>query len=97
MSSPGKSAAAREQENSKLLVRWTDSQGISFSEGTQTHNISETGISFYLKAPMWLDTHLSLTIADSQLFGHLRTLTAKVVRVRTDAQGQQLVGARFDE
>lgn len=91
------SAAVREIENSKLLVKWVDVQGNLFTEKTETHDISETGISFYLKAPIWVDTHLTLTIAASPLFGRLRTTTAKVVRIQTDSLGRQLVGARFDE
>ena len=90
-------SAAREKEDSKVLVKWKDSEGNAFTEKTETRDISETGISFYLKAPVWLDTHLTLIIGLSSLFGRLHTITAKVVRVQTDASGRQLVGARFDE
>ena len=90
-------AATRQEEDSKVLVRWTDTEGNAFTEKTETRDISETGISFYLKTPIWLDTHLVLTIGASALFGRLHTTTAKVVRVQTDASGRQVVGARFDE
>ena len=90
-------AASRQEEDSKVLVKWTDSEGNAFTEKTDTRDISETGISFYLKTPVWLDTHLTLTIGSSLLFGRLYTTTAKVVRVQTDASGRQIVGARFDE
>ncbi|MCI0423137.1 MAG: PilZ domain-containing protein [Acidobacteria bacterium] len=90
-------AAARQAEGSKLLVKWVDAVGTEFTEQTNTRDISETGISFYLKTPIWLDTHLILKIGASALFGRLHTTTAKVVRVQTDASGQQLVAARFDE
>jgi len=90
-------AATRLQEDSKVLVKWTDSAGKAFTEKTDTRDISETGISFYLETPIWLDTHLTLTIAMSSLFGRLHTTTAKVVRIHADASGRQLVGARFDE
>ncbi|MBM3801205.1 MAG: PilZ domain-containing protein [Acidimicrobiia bacterium] len=89
--------AARQDEGSKVLVKWTDTEGNAYTEKTETRDISETGISFYLKTPIWLDTHLTLTIGLSALFGRLHTITAKVVRVQTDAAGRQLVGARFDE
>jgi PilZ domain-containing protein len=89
--------ATRQEEDSKVLVRWTDTEGNSFTENTNTRDISESGISFYLNAPIWLDTHLTLTIGASELFGRLHKATAKVVRVQTDASGRQVVGARFDE
>jgi hypothetical protein len=89
--------ADREKENSQLLVKWVDEAGAKFVERTETHDISQTGISFYLKAPIWVDTHLTITIASSTLFGRLHTKTAKVVRIQTDASGRQLIGARFDE
>jgi len=90
-------SASRQKEDSKVLVKWADSEGNAFTEQTDTRDISETGISFYLKTPIWLDTHLSLTIGASVLFGRLHTTSAKVVRVQTDASGRQVVGARFDE
>jgi hypothetical protein len=87
----------RIKEQSKLLVKCFDANGESFSEQTETLDISETGISFYLKTSVWVDTHVNIKIASSNLFGRLRTLTAKVVRVQVDAAGKQLVAARFDE
>lgn len=87
----------RVEENSKLLVKWADSSGKPFAEQTETHDISETGVSFYLKSPIWVDTHLHLTIASSDLFGRLHKTTGKVVRIQADAQHRQLVAVRFDE
>ena len=89
--------ATRREEGSKVLVKWKDTEGNAFTEKTDTRDISETGISFYLNTPIWLDTHLTLIIGASPLFGRLHTTTAKVVRVQTDASGRQVVGARFDE
>jgi hypothetical protein len=74
-----------------------DANGHSISEQTETHDISETGISFYLKNSMWVHTHLTLRIASSSLFGRLHTATAKVVRVQIDPSAGQLVAARFDD
>ena len=90
------SGAARTNENSVLLIKWTNADGVSLSEQSQTHDISVNGISFYLKTPVWLDTHLIITIGSSELFGRLHTLTGKVVRIQTDALGRQFVGVRFD-
>lgn len=95
--SKNSSSAIRIKEKSKLLVKCIDANWESFSEQTETQDISETGISFYLKTPVWVDTHLTIKIASSGIFGRLRSLTAKVVRVQVDAFGRQLVAARFDE
>jgi hypothetical protein len=91
------SGAIRARENSKLLVKYLDAGGNSFTEQTETHDISETGISFYLKNQVWVDTHLTITIASSSLFGRLHTATAKVARVQADPSGRQLVAARFND
>jgi hypothetical protein len=91
------SGAIRAKENSKLLIKWVDANGQPFTEQTESHDISETGISFYLTNPIWVDTHLTLKIASSHIFGRLHTAAAKVVRVRIDPWGRQLVAARFDE
>jgi PilZ domain-containing protein len=90
------SGAARTNENSILLIKWTNADGVSLSEQSQTHDISVNGISFYLETPVWLDTHLIITIGSSELFGRLHTLTGKVVRIQADALGRQFVGVRFD-
>jgi hypothetical protein len=91
------SGAIRSRENSNLLVKCSDTAGNSFMEQTQTRDISETGISFYLKNQVWVDTHLTITIESSSLFGRFHCAGAKVVRVQADASGRQLVAARFDE
>ncbi len=90
------SGISRIKEDSSLLIKWTDVDGVPLSEKSETNDISENGISFYLKTPVWLDTHLIITIGSSKLFGRLRTLTGKVVRIQTDPSGRQLVGVRFD-
>jgi hypothetical protein len=88
--------AIRVKEKSKLLVEWMDVNGLLFTEQTETHDISETGISFYLKNLVWVDTHLTLKISSSELFGPVHITTAKVVRVQTGPTGGQLVATRFD-
>ena len=89
--------AIRALEKSKLLVEWVDTNGHTFIEETETHDISETGISFYLKNLVWVDTHLTLKITSSELFGPAHIAKAKVVRIQTGPSGGQLVATRFDE
>ena len=89
--------AIRAKEKSKLLVEWVDANGLLFMEQTETHDISETGISFYLKNLVWVDTHLTLIITSSKLFGSAHIAMAKVVRIQTGPSGGQLVATRFDE
>jgi PilZ domain-containing protein len=86
----------RIEENSKLLIKWRDANGELFTERAETHDLSDSGISFYLKTPVWVDSHLTITIASSELFGRLSSVNAKVVRVQVDPAGRQLVAARFD-
>ena len=88
--------AIRVKEKSKLLVEWVDANGLLFMEQTETHDISETGISFYLKNLVWVDTHLTLKISSSELFGPVHIAKAKVVRIQTGPTGGQLVATRFD-
>ncbi len=96
MAKPGSGNTRRIQDNSKLLIKWQDAKGELFTERAETHDLSDSGISFYLKTPVWVDSHLTITIASSELFGRLCDVSAKVVRVQVDAAGRQLVGARFD-
>jgi len=86
----------RERESSKLSVRGTDSKGARFQENTETIDISETGISFYLTTPIWVDSHLEIDITSSSLFGPKHTLKAKVVRISVTPDKRQFVAARFD-
>jgi len=89
--------AIRAQEKSKIIVEWGDANGLRLTEQTETHDISETGISFYLKNLVWVDTHVILTITSSTLFGPVHTVMAKVVRIETGPAGRKLIATRFDE
>jgi PilZ domain-containing protein len=86
----------RERESSRLSVRGTDAKGARFLENTETIDISETGISFYLTTPIWVDSHLEIEITSSSFFGPKHTAQAKVVRVRVTPDKRQFVAARFD-
>jgi PilZ domain-containing protein len=96
MSKRGRSSDVRERENSKLIIKGVDSNGKAFSEHTETFDISETGVSFFLQNPIWVDTHLTVEITSSELFDSPQTVGAKVVRVRVDPSGRHFVAVRFD-
>ena len=89
--------ADREKVKLKIFVQGVDAHGQIFREEAETDDISETGISFFLSHPAWIDTHLTLEIAGSQLFGLPHTVGAKVVRLKGDQPGREFVAARFDE
>jgi PilZ domain-containing protein len=86
----------REREKSKLSVKGTDAKGAPFQEETETIDISETGISFHLTTPIWVDSHLKIDITSSSLFGPTHSAQAKVVRVKVDPNKRQFVAVRFD-
>lgn len=86
----------RLRENLKLVVRGSGTKGQAFEEKTETCDISESGISFYLSTPIWMNTHLTIEIASSMIWGPEKVIGALVVRINTDRSGKQLVAARFD-
>jgi hypothetical protein len=79
-----------------LLISGVDVNGAKFEEESQTIDISETGISFYLKTSVWMDAHLDLEITSSPSLGPQSLLKAKVVRFGLPVGGKRLVAARFD-
>ena len=96
MSGSGSQRAVREQEASKLSVSGVDINGKQFQEESNTIDISEDGISFYLKATVWMDAHLTLEIRSSTLLGPSSVSKAKVVRFGKEVDGGRFIGARFD-
>ena len=88
--------APREIEQSQIIVEGNNLKGEPFQEETQTLDISESGISFLLKTPIWMDSHLTLKIMSSSLFEADYRLKAKVVRMQNESSGKRLIGARFD-
>ena len=96
MSRYGSQRADREPESSALVISGVDVTGAKFQEESQTINISETGIAFYLKTSVWMDAHLNLEVLSSPTLGPKSLLKAKVVRFETPSGGQRLVAARFD-
>ena len=91
-----RSDRGRGTESSRLFVNGTDAKGAPFQEETETIDISETGISFYLTTPIWVDSHLKIDITSSSLFGPKHSAQAKVVRIKVDPDKRQFVAVRFD-
>jgi hypothetical protein len=97
MSRYGTERAVREPESSALGISGADVTGERFQEESQTIDVSETGIAFYLKTSVWMDAHLNLEVRSSPSLGpQSRRLTAKVVRFGAPVNGKRLVAARFD-
>ncbi|MFN8009180.1 MAG: PilZ domain-containing protein [Terriglobia bacterium] len=96
MAKQGRARAPREVERNPMVVSGTDVKGNPFEEVTQTIDISESGVSFYLTTPIWMDSHLTLTIKSSSVFQPDAAMKAKVVRMQNDSSGKRLVGARYD-
>jgi hypothetical protein len=86
----------REPEASRLVITGVDVEGKAFREESQTVDISQNGISFLLKTPLWMDAHLTLDIRSSSLLGPQSVVKAKVVRFGKEVAGKRLIGARFD-
>ena len=96
MSRYGSQRADREPETSSMVISGVDITGAKFQEESQTIDISETGIAFYLKTSVWMDAHLNLEIFSSPSLGPKSLLRAKIVRFGKPAEGKRFVAARFD-
>jgi hypothetical protein len=96
MSRYDRQRAEREPETSAMVVSGVDVTGAKFQEESQTINISESGIAFYLKTSVWMDAHLNLEILSSPSLGPKSLLKAKIVRFGQPADGRRFVAARFD-
>lgn len=96
MSRYGSQRADREPETSAMVISGVDVAGAKFQEESQTIDLSETGIAFYLKTSVWMDTHLNLEILESPSLGSKSLLKAKIVRFGKPADGKRFVAARFD-
>ena len=96
MSRYGTERAVREPESSAVVISGADVTGVRFQEESQTIDVSETGIAFYLKTSVWMDAHLNLEVRSSPSLGPQSRRTAKVVRFGAPLNGKRLVAARFD-
>ena len=96
MSRYGSQRAVREPESSALVISGIDVKGEKFQEASNTIDVSESGIAFYMQTSVWMDAHLDLEINSSPSLGPKSFLKAKVVRFGTPIGGKRLVAARFD-
>lgn len=88
--------ADREPESSAMVISGVDITGAKFQEESQTIDLSETGIAFYMRTSVWMDAHLNLEILSSPSLGPKSLLKAKVVRFGKPTEGKRFVAARFD-
>jgi hypothetical protein len=84
---------SREPEKAKVIVKGTDSNGLPFEEQTQTVDLSASGLSFHLNAPIFVRSFLSVEISSS-LLAPIGKMQALVVRIDC-SPGKQLVAAQF--
>ena len=90
----------RMRDNSKLVIDGQDLLGFPFTEDAQAHDISKSGISFYMKNRPWIEDSINITIypreiADTNFFSGRRQ-RGKVVRTGVVAEDKQFVAARFE-
>ena len=96
MAKQSRGRAPREIEQSQIIVEGNDVKGEPYQEETQTLDISESGISFFLKTPIWMDSHLTLKLPSSSVFEAGSSMKAKVVRMQNESSGKNFIAARFD-
>ena len=96
MTRQARGRAQREINQTRILVTGNDVKGEPFQEETLSIDISDTGISFYLKTPIWMDSHLTLKIPINNPFEADSMMKAKVVRMQNEPFGKKLIGVRFD-
>ena len=80
------------------MISGINLKGERFEEESNTINVSETGIAFYMQTAVWMDAHLDLEVRSSPSLGPKSLLKAKVVRFGRPIGdgGKRLVAARFD-
>ncbi len=92
--------ARRVRQSSKLIIDGKDLLGYPFSEDARTHDISSTGISFFIKNRPWIEDHIEITIYPSEardtayLSGRRRK--GRVVRTGMVLDDKQFVAAHFE-
>ena len=94
-------SAPRVKLASRLVVDGKDLLGYPFTEDAEAHDISQTGISFYMsKNRPWIEDSLEITIypIDNQtsdfFFG--RKAKGKVVRTEPISAERQFIAAQFE-
>ena len=93
-------SAPRVRLNSKLVVDGQDLLGFPYTEDAEVHDISQTGISFYLSNRPWIDDSLEITIfsldAETTAYFSGRKARGKVVRTGEITEDKQFVAAKFE-
>ncbi len=93
-------SAPRVRLSSRLVVDGQDLLGFPYTEDAEVHDISQTGVSFYLSNRPWIEDSLDITIfpVDAQTAAYYsgRKARGKVVRTGEIAADKQFVAARFE-
>ena len=90
-------ASVRQNERSTVVIAGVDVNGSAFEEITESRDVSEEGISFYLNQPIWINTHLTADVRSSSGSTINGTNRVMVVRIEADGAGKRVVGARFND
>ena len=90
-------ASVRQNQPSTIVIAGVDVNGSAFEETTESRDVSEDGISFYLNHPIWINTHLTADVSSNSGFTFNRTSRVMVVRIQADGSGKRVVGARFND
>lgn len=89
-----RTAAVRQRVGVTIRVSGLDKEGNHLQEETMTCDISEEGISFYLRTTVWMSSYLKVKRLESEQGSEgSRTM---IIRIKTESFGCQLVAARFD-
>jgi hypothetical protein len=93
-------SSQRTKEHSKLVIDGRDLLGFPFTEDAESYDISQTGISFYMKNRPWIEDSLEITIFSNEtnkpgFYCGYKT-RGTVVRTGVSHEGRQFVAARFE-
>ena len=93
-------SSPRIKDHSKVVIDGYDLLGFPFTEDAESYDISQTGISFYLKNRPWIEDSLEITIYPNEtnkpgFFCGYKT-RGTVVRTGVTHEGRQFVAARFE-
>ncbi len=92
--------ARRMRQNSRLIIDGQDLLGYPFTEDAQTFDISNSGISFYIRNRPWIEDSLEITIYPMEVRDSAylagRKRRGRVVRTGLVVEDKQFVAARFE-
>ena len=89
-----RTAAARQKISLDLRVTELDIQGNPFHAVTQSYDVSEEGISFSLRTPIWINSHVTIETLQPGMNPEVRS--TMIIRIKTESVDTQTVAARFD-